>query len=119
MLYEVITVLSWNLIIWVTALLYAALLVLFIPGSRNRFLKKFLRLKERDERESQNRVISMALIHEELYKGEGNDTLDFSAYLRRLSEKLFQTYSLTSKNICLCMDMEENVFLNMDRNNFV
>ncbi|WP_440947659.1 PAS domain S-box protein [Methanosarcina sp. T3] len=65
-------------------------------------------------RESQNRVISMALIHEELYKGKGNDTLDFSTYIRELAENLFRTYSLTSKNICLRMDMEENVFLNMD-----
>ncbi|AKB17960.1 PAS domain S-box protein [Methanosarcina sp. WWM596] len=65
-------------------------------------------------RESQNRVISMALIHEELYKGEGKDTLDFSTYIRELAENLLQTYSLSSKNICLCMDMEENIFLNMD-----
>jgi PAS domain S-box-containing protein len=65
-------------------------------------------------RESQNRVISMALIHEELYKGEGTDTLDFSTYIRELAENLFQTYSLKSKNIHLLMDLEENVFLNMD-----
>ncbi|WP_048065170.1 PocR ligand-binding domain-containing protein [Methanosarcina acetivorans] len=65
-------------------------------------------------RESQNRVISMALIHEELYKGEGNDTLNFSTYIKELAGNLFQTYSLTSKNICLCMDMEKNVLLNMD-----
>jgi PAS domain S-box-containing protein len=65
-------------------------------------------------RESQNRVISMSLIHEELNKGEGNDTLDFSAYLRKLSENLFRTYSLNSKNIRLCMDLEENAFFNMD-----
>ncbi len=36
-------------------------------------------------RESQNRVISMALIHEELYKGEGTDTLNFSEYLKKIS----------------------------------
>ncbi len=65
-------------------------------------------------RESQNRVISMALIHEELYKGEGTDTLDFSTYIRELAENLFQTYSFKSKNIHLSMDLEENVFLNMD-----
>jgi PAS domain S-box-containing protein len=65
-------------------------------------------------RESQNRVVSMALIHEELYKGEGTDTLDFSAYLRKLAENLFQTYSLSSKNILLCMDLEENALFNMD-----
>jgi len=65
-------------------------------------------------REGQNRVISMSLIHEELYKGEGTDTLDFSTYLRELTENLFQTYNLSSKNICLCMDLEENSFFNMD-----
>lgn len=65
-------------------------------------------------REGQNRVISMSLIHEELYKGEGTDTLDFSAYLRKLAESLFQTYSLSSKNISLSMDLEEDTFLDMD-----
>ena len=65
-------------------------------------------------RESQNRVISMALIHEELYKGEGTDTLDFSTYIRELAENLFQTYRLSSKNICLNMDLEENTFFDMD-----
>ena len=65
-------------------------------------------------RESQNRVISMSLIHEELYKGKETDTLDFSAYLRKLAENLFQTYSLGNENIRLCMDLEENAFFNMD-----
>ena len=65
-------------------------------------------------RESQNRVTSMSLIHEELYKGEGNDTLNFSAYLQKLAESLFQTYSLSSKNVRLCMDLEENTFFDMD-----
>jgi PAS domain S-box-containing protein len=65
-------------------------------------------------RESQNRVISMSLIHEELYKGKETDTLDFSAYLQKLVKNLFQTYSLGSDNICLCMDLEENAFFNMD-----
>jgi PAS domain S-box-containing protein len=65
-------------------------------------------------RESQDRVISMALIHEELYKGEGFETLDFSTYIRELVENLFQTYRLNSKNIHLHTDMEENIFLDMD-----
>ncbi|MDY9927489.1 MEDS domain-containing protein [Methanosarcina sp.] len=65
-------------------------------------------------RESQNRVISMSLIHEELYKGKETDTLDFSAYLQKLVKNLFQTYSLGRENVCLCMDLEENAFFNMD-----
>ena len=65
-------------------------------------------------RESQNRVISMALIHEELYKGEGTDTMNFSEYIQKLAENLFQTYSLRSKNVRLFMDLEENAFFDMD-----
>ncbi|HWQ49123.1 MAG TPA: PAS domain S-box protein [Methanosarcina sp.] len=65
-------------------------------------------------RESQDRVISMALIHEELYKGEETETLDFSAYIRELAENLFHTYSLSSKNTHLSMDLEENAFFDMD-----
>ena len=65
-------------------------------------------------KESKNRVLSMSLIHEELYKGEETDTLDFSAYLQKLAKDLFQTYSLSSKNIRLCMDLEENAFINID-----
>ncbi|HII00214.1 TPA: PAS domain S-box protein [Methanosarcinaceae archaeon] len=65
-------------------------------------------------RESQNRVISMSLIHEELYKGEGTDTLDFSVYLKKLGENLFKTYNLSSKNISLSMDLEKDTFLDMD-----
>ena len=65
-------------------------------------------------RESQNRILSMSLIHEELYKGEGTNKLNFSAYVQKLAENLFQTYSISSKNICLLMDLEENAFFDMD-----
>ncbi len=65
-------------------------------------------------RESQNRVVSMALIHEELYKGKRTDTLDFSAYPQKLAENLFQTYSVKSKNIRLYTDLEKKAFFNMD-----
>jgi PAS domain S-box-containing protein len=65
-------------------------------------------------RESQNRVRSMSLIHEELYKGEGTDTLNFSIYIQELANKLFQTYSLKSKKINLLMNLEDNAFFDMD-----
>ncbi|WP_440948694.1 PAS domain S-box protein [Methanosarcina sp. T3] len=65
-------------------------------------------------RESQDRVVSMSLIHEELYKGGGADTLNFPEYIRKLTENLFRTYSLRSKNVRLCMELEENAFFNMD-----
>ncbi len=65
-------------------------------------------------RESQDRVISMALIHEELHKSEGFDTLNFSLYIEELAENLFQTYRLGNTNVSLNMDLEENIFFDMD-----
>lgn len=65
-------------------------------------------------RESQNRVISMALIHEELYENGGNDTLNFSLYLKKLSQSLFQTYKVGNASTTLNLDMEESIFFNMD-----
>ena len=65
-------------------------------------------------RESQDRVASIALIHEELHEGEGTDTLNFSQYLEKLVENLFQTYRFGNMNIRLNMDLEENVFFDMD-----
>jgi len=65
-------------------------------------------------RESQDRVISMALIHEELYRGGGADTLNFSPYLEKLTESLFHTYRLGNIDVSLKMDLEENIFFDMD-----
>lgn len=65
-------------------------------------------------RESQDRVMSIALIHKELYEGVGDGTLNFSLYLRRLVDNLFQTYRIGDTDINLNMDFEENVFFDMD-----
>lgn len=65
-------------------------------------------------RVSQDRVISMALIHEELHEGGEIDTLNFSPYLERLVKNLFHTYTLGDSSISLNLDLEENVFFDMD-----
>ena len=65
-------------------------------------------------RESQDRVTSMALIHEELHECEGADTVSFSLYLEKLVDNLFKTYSLRKTDITLSMDLEENLFFDMD-----
>ena len=65
-------------------------------------------------RESQERVMSIALIHEELHEGRGNDTLNFSPYLERLVKNLFQTYRLGNVDTRLNLDLEENIFFDMD-----
>ncbi len=65
-------------------------------------------------RESQDRVISMALIHEELYKGEGFETLNFSPYIEELVKNLLQTYAVGNLDINLKLDLKENAFFDMD-----
>ncbi len=64
--------------------------------------------------ESQDRVISMSLIHEELYKSVDLETLDFIAYLRKLTGELLSSYSLDSSRIKLIMNTEEHIYLGMD-----
>ncbi len=65
-------------------------------------------------RESQDRVMSIALIHEELHEGRGTDTLNFSLYLKRLVNNLFQTYKLGNVNTCLNIELKEDIFFDMD-----
>jgi PAS domain S-box-containing protein len=65
-------------------------------------------------RESQGRVTSMALIHEELYKGGEFETLNFSSYIEELAESLLQTYRLGNTCINLNTDLEKNLFFDMD-----
>jgi two-component sensor histidine kinase len=64
--------------------------------------------------ESQSRVRSMALIHEELYRGGGFQTLNFSEYIEKLTDNLFSTYRFGNIDISLNKDLEENFFLDMD-----
>ncbi len=65
-------------------------------------------------RESQDRVTSMALIHEKLYKGEGFETLNFSPYIQELADTLFHTCRLGNTDISLNMGLEENLLFDMD-----
>ncbi len=64
-------------------------------------------------KESIDRVLSIALIHEELYKGKNIDLLDFSQYIKELANNLLLTYSLKT-DVSLNFDLEENIFLDMD-----
>jgi PAS domain S-box-containing protein len=65
-------------------------------------------------RESQERVMSIALIHEELHEGSGTDKLNFSPYLQRLVDNLFETYRLGDIDLSLNMELEKNIFFDTD-----
>lgn len=64
-------------------------------------------------RESENRIVSMSLIHEELYESGNLDILDFSSYIRKLIDDLCRSYSTESSHIRIKLDVE-TVFLGVN-----
>ncbi len=64
-------------------------------------------------RETQDRVKSMALIHEKLYEGDDLAHPDFRGYVRSLAHHLIKTYSADPDRITLGISVEE-VNLDLD-----
>lgn len=64
-------------------------------------------------RESQNRVKSMALLHENLYQSRDMDKVDFRQYVKKLTDNLLITYSTSSSYIQKEIKVE-NVKLNIE-----
>jgi PAS domain S-box-containing protein len=64
-------------------------------------------------RDSQNRVRSMALIHEKLYKSRRPSAIDFSEYIGDLARNLFTSYKLKPANVTLSIDGSD-ISLGMD-----
>jgi len=63
--------------------------------------------------ESQNRVQSMALVHEKLYQSPDLSSVDFAAYVRSLTNHLLRSYTVGAKAVRLRMDIQD-VALNVD-----
>jgi PAS domain S-box-containing protein len=57
-------------------------------------------------RESQDRVQSMALVHESLYRSTNLSAVGFREYVRRLAEHLIATYRATTPAVRLNLQME-------------
>ncbi len=64
-------------------------------------------------RESQNRIRSMALIHEKLYQSAGLARIDFEAYLQNLTAHLLRSFGVSAYIVDLTLDVDE-VFLDLD-----
>ncbi|MBL7884474.1 MAG: hypothetical protein JNL69_10430, partial [Bacteroidia bacterium] len=64
-------------------------------------------------KESQNRIKSMAFIHESLYQTKDFSSINFSEYVVNLSNNLIHSYSNFEYEIKLNLDIQ-NVFLNLD-----
>jgi PAS domain S-box-containing protein len=57
--------------------------------------------------ESQNRVQSMALIHEQLYEAQDLADVDFPEYIRQLASRLFRTYQVRADRIELTTEVTD------------
>ncbi len=64
-------------------------------------------------KESQNRIISMALIHEKLYESESLARIDLAGYIRSLTDNLFQSYGAARLAVRPEIDVA-NVTLDID-----
>ena len=50
-------------------------------------------------RESQNRVVSMALIHEKLYQSQNLGEIDFEQYVKAFIPSLYHSYGIDQKQV--------------------
>jgi PAS domain S-box-containing protein len=65
-------------------------------------------------RESQNRIRSMALIHERLYESEDLSSIDLGEYISDLSQYLFNSYAVESERVSLNIDAG-NIYIDINR----
>ena len=64
-------------------------------------------------KESQNRIYSMALIHEKLYQSRSLAQIDLSEYIHSLIANLFLSYGVTEQDVQLQIHVE-NVVMDID-----
>lgn len=65
-------------------------------------------------KESQDRIRSMALVHEKLYKSKDLANIDFNEYIKHLAQTLFRSYEVNRERIRLKLNIER-VMLKIDK----
>jgi two-component system sensor kinase len=58
-------------------------------------------------RESQNRILSIALIHENLYQSEDLTNINFASYVKNLIDDLFHSYGVDPDKIQITMEIKD------------
>jgi two-component sensor histidine kinase len=58
-------------------------------------------------KESQNRVLAMALIHQELYRAEDLESINFGEFIKNLSRTLIGSYTLDGEVVKLELDVQD------------
>jgi PAS domain S-box-containing protein len=64
-------------------------------------------------RDSKNRIASIALVHEKLYRSEDLANIDFGQYIPDLTTHLFDTYDVSSTTVSLNIQVD-NISLQID-----
>jgi PAS domain S-box-containing protein len=64
--------------------------------------------------DSQNRVRSIALVHEKLYQSESLSQIDIAEYIRDLAKNLFRAYATQAGTISLKIQIDRSFLLNID-----
>ena len=65
-------------------------------------------------KQNQNRIKSMAMIHEKLYQSPNLVQIDFSDYLNSLTADLVYTYLIKDKGIEISLDLDKDIMLNIE-----
>ena len=58
-------------------------------------------------KEGQERIKSMALIHERFYQSDGLSKIDFDDYIRRLTENLYLTFNVSPDMVKLNLEVDK------------
>lgn len=58
-------------------------------------------------KESQDRIRSMALVHEKLYRSHDLSSIEFSKYIKNLANSLFRSYSMATHKVVLDIDARD------------
>lgn len=66
-------------------------------------------------RESQNRIKSMALVHEMLYKSQDLSKISLHTYIQNLCVSIGDSYSVPESDIEFVFDFEENLLFDIDK----
>ncbi len=64
--------------------------------------------------QSQQRIASMALVHEKLYESQDLAKINFGEYIRDLVASLFTAYEVNEDAIALVLNIDKHVFLGLD-----
>jgi two-component sensor histidine kinase len=66
-------------------------------------------------KESQNRIKTMALIHENLYQSKSLENINFTEYITYLVDNLFISYNISEEVIVLKTDIADNMKLSINQ----